>query len=159
MRKLIRVWRNHHKSLTWTILLCFSSTNKKAFFLVRLHNYRERERPWLDQRWSRLECCWHCRQDRVLVRTILRPTTPQPCFDFTQVRFCSVFAVFPLLSLFFCLVPLFSLYMFCFFLSTLSTTYQSYLGTVLRSFIGWLILLRISILTTLVAGIRVGVKD
>jgi len=104
---------------------------------------------------------------------------PQPCFDFTPVRFCSVFlcffcffAVFPhiLCFLFLLLVssvfPLFSdlffffrflcffLYILCLYLSTLSITYGSYLRTVLRSsflrsFIERLILCRISIPTTL----------
>ena len=63
-------------------------------------------------------------------------------------------SVFPLLSLFLCLVPLFFLYFLYLFLSTLSTTYGSYLRTVLRSsclrsFTGRQILRRISILTTL----------
>jgi len=99
-------------------------------------------------------------------------------FDSTQVRFCSVFlcllcfsygssvfsvflfvsSVFPLLSPFFCLVPLFSLYFLSFFLSTLSTTYRSYLRIVLRpsclqSFSSLLTLLKYSNLTTLVPSI------
>jgi len=115
---------------------------------------------------------------------ILCSTAPRPCFDFTPVRFCSVssvfcnfplfpvfsrfssvflyfvawFLCFPLLSLFLCLVPLFFVYFLYLFLLTLSTTYQSYLRTVLRSscllsLTGRPILHRISILTTLVRRI------
>jgi len=63
-------------------------------------------------------------------------------------------SVFPQLSLFLCLVPMFSLYFLYLFLSTLSTTYRSYLRTGLRSsclhsFTGRPILRRISILTRL----------
>jgi len=64
------------------------------------------------------------------------------------------FSVFPLLPLFLCFAPLFFLYFLYLFLSTLSTTYKSYLSTVLRS--SYLrssttrpILCRVSILTTL----------
>jgi len=39
-------------------------------------------------------------------------------------------SVFPLLSMFLCLVPLFSLYFLYLFLSTLSTSYRTYLQTV-----------------------------
>jgi len=58
-------------------------------------------------------------------------------------------SVFPLISLFLFLVPLFSLYFPYIFLSILSTTYRSYLRTVLRSFTGRPILRRNSFLTTL----------
>ena len=63
-------------------------------------------------------------------------------------------SVFPLISLFLCLVPLFSLYFPYMFLSILSTTYRSYLRTMLRSsclrsFTGRPILRRNSFLTTL----------
>jgi len=100
------------------------------------------------------------------------------CFLFFFAIFPLCFAIFPLLfsilllgsslfpplSLFLCLVPLFSLYFFYLFLSTLSTTYRSYLPTVLcssclRSFNGRPILRRISILTTLVHSHTVTTLD
>ena len=63
-------------------------------------------------------------------------------------------SVFPLISLFLCLVSLFSLYFPYIFLSILSTTYRSYLRTVLRplclrSYTGQSNLRRNSFLTTL----------
>jgi len=119
-----------------------------------------------------------CSQDRVSARRITRSYMPQhldrasTLLWFGFALFPLVFAIFPLfplffavfplffstlllgssvsplLSLFLCLVPLFSLYFLYLFLSTLSTTYRSYLRTVLcssclRSFTGQPILRRI----------------
>jgi len=80
--------------------------------------------------------------------------------------FVAIFPMFPAFlpfflyfSLFCCLVPLFPPYFLYLFLSTLQTTYWSYLGIMLcssclHSFIDRLILRRISILTTLIITVE-----